>query len=307
VRPTMRKKREAKYKKLADLLLKKIKNCRIPKFSSKYSKKVFTLWQHIVLHCFRQMLNLSYREFIYWLESSMLLKYLCLKRVPHHTTLQKVAKRLKPLWLQKIVSSFIKNANLKVGIDGTGFGIMEGSSYYCKRTLIVGKKKRYTKLSILADLQKQLIIACNVRMFPAHDNLDFLPLAKKLKGKKVAYLAADKAYESNANHMFVMKELNARSRIRIKNYGKRHCNRRTFYIRKASREFDDKEYHQRSKVETIFSVIKRVFGSVLRSKRFFTRKLELLFKVLVYNTRRVIFYFCLRISTEPIFIKIKTF
>lgn len=285
------KKKEARYKKLTDLLLKKIKSCRIPEFSNKYSKKIFTLWQHIVLHSFRQMLNLSYREFIYWLESSRIIEYLRLKRIPHYTTLQKVAKRLRPLWLQRIVRSFISHTQLKVGIDGTGFGILEGSSYYCKRTLIVGKRKRYTKLSILADLKEQLIIACTARMYPANDILDFLPLAKKLKGRKIEYLCADKGYDSNANHMFIMKELNARSRIKIKDYGKRDCNRRTFYIRKALREFDDSEYHQRSKVETIFSVIKRLFGSVLRSKNFHTRKLDLMFKVLAYNTRKVIFIF----------------
>ena len=215
----MKRKKQTKYKKLTDLLLKKLKNCRIPKFSNKHSKKIFTLWQHIVLHCFRQMLNLSYREFIHWLESSKLIEYLGLIRIPHYTTLQKVAKRLKPLWLHQMIGSFIKSQHLKVGIDGTGFSILEGSSYYCKRALIVGKKKRYTKLSILSDLKKQLIIACNVRMFPAHDNLDFLPLAKKLKGRNVAYFAADKAYDSNFNHMFVMNVLKARSRIKVKDYG----------------------------------------------------------------------------------------
>ena len=296
----MKKKREAKYKKLADLLFKKIKNCRVPKFSCKYSKKVFTLWQHIVLHCFRQMLNLSYREFIYWLESSKLIEYLGLKRIPHYTTLQKVTKRLKPLWLQKIVGSFIRNTNLTVGIDGTGFGILEGSSYYCKRTAIVKKKKRYTKLSILADLQKQLIITCNVRMFPANDIVDFLPLAKRLKGKKIEYFAADKAYDSNANHKYVIEQLNSKSRILVKDYGeKRHRNWKKDWRRLAKKQFNEEEYHQRSKVETIFSVIKRVFGSVLRSKKFYTRKLEVLFKVLVYNTRKIIFYFNMRISRKP--------
>lgn len=291
VYPTMNKKKQTKYKKLTDLLLKKIKNCRIPEFSNKYSKKIFTLWQHIVLHSFRQMLNLSYREFIHWLESSKIIEYLQLKRIPHYTTLQKATKRLKPLWLQTIISSFINNAKLKVGIDSTGFSILEGSSYYCKRTLVVGKRRRYTKLTILANLKEQLIIACSIRMFPANDIVDFLLLAKKLKGRKIAYLTADKAYDSNANHKFVMKELNAKSRIKVKDYGKRSHNRKNVYIKKALREFDDKEYHQRSKVETIFSVIKRVFGSMLRSRMFYTRKLELLFRILVYNTRRVVFLF----------------
>lgn len=284
--PTMNKKKETKYKKLTDLFIKKLRSCRIPKFSNKYSKKVFTLWQHIILHCFRQMINLSYREFIDWIESSKLIEYLNLKRIPHYTTLQKSTKRIKPLWISSLISSFTRDVPLKAGIDGTGFGILEGSSYYCKRTLIIGKRKRYAKLSILADLKRQLVIACNVRMYPANDILDFMPLAKKLRHRKVEYLAADKAYDSNANHMFIIRELNARSRIKIKNYGKRHCNRRTFYIRKAMREFDDKEYHQRSKVETIFSVIKRVSGSILRSRKFYSRKLDLLFKVLVYNTRK---------------------
>lgn len=287
----MKNKKQSKYKKLTDLLIKQIKKSRIPKFLSKYSKRLYSIWQHIVLHCFRQMLNLSYRDFIDWLESSKLIEYLKLERIPHYTTLQKVTQRLKPVWIQKAISSFVKDTNLFVGIDATGFGILEGSSYYCKRTLIVGKKKRYTKLSILADLKKQLVIACNIRMFPAHDIIDFMPLAKKLKNKKVNYFAADKGYDSGENHKFVLQTLNAKSLIAIKDYGnKRHKSWKKDWRRVAKKQFDEKKYHQRSKVETIFSVIKRIFGSIIRSKKFYTRKLDLLFKVLVYNTRRF-FYF----------------
>jgi hypothetical protein len=291
-------KKQVKYKKLTDFLISKIRDCRIPKYSSRFSKKIYSLWQHIVLHCFRQMLNLSYREFTDWLEASKLIEYLKLKRIPHFTTLQKVVKRLKPLWLQVIITSFIKNIKLKVGIDATGFSIREGSSYYCKRTAIVTKKKRYIKLSVLADLANQLVIACAVRMFPANDYKDFLPLVKKVKGRDIEYIAADKAYDSNENHRFIFRELNARSRIKSRDYGKRSCNRRTFYIRKAMREFDEREYHQRSKVEAIFFVIKQITKSVVRSMKFYTRKAELLFKVVIYNARRVLnFFVILRFST----------
>ena len=50
--------------------------------------------------------------------------------------------------------------------------------------------------------------------------------------------------------------------------------------------FDKKIYHQRSKVETVFSVIKRKYGSWILSKSFETQKKELLFRLIAYNIDR---------------------
>ena len=51
-------------------------------------------------------------------------------------------------------------------------------------------------------------------------------------------------------------------------------------------KFDKKIYHQRSKVEKVFSVIKRKYGSFILSKSFETQKKELLIRLVAYNIDR---------------------
>ena len=53
-------------------------------------------------------------------------------------------------------------------------------------------------------------------------------------------------------------------------------------------KFDEKIYHQRSKVETVFSVIKRKYGSSVLSRSFETQKRELLLRMIAYNIDRKI-------------------
>ena len=69
------------------------------------------------------------------------------------------------------------------------------------------------------------------------------------------------------------------------------------------REFDDTLYHQRNKCETIFSVIKRRFGSEIKSHHNSMKEKELLYRVLAYNCHRmcVICVILWMISREPIF------
>jgi len=50
--------------------------------------------------------------------------------------------------------------------------------------------------------------------------------------------------------------------------------------------FDEKIYHQRSKVETVFSVIKRKYECFVLSKTFETQKRELLLRMIAYNIDR---------------------
>ena len=51
---------------------------------------------------------------------------------------------------------------------------------------------------------------------------------------------------------------------------------------------DENEYHQRSKVETVFSVIKRKFGSAVYSRIEWLKMKEIKLKNIVYNIYRKI-------------------
>ena len=89
-------------------------------------------------------------------------------------------------------------------------------------------------------------------------------------------------------------KLNAKSFIKLKKWGSRKG--KYFSFRNKAKEiYNDKIYHQRSKVETIFSVIKRKYGSTLRSKSFAMQKKEVICKLIAYNLERLIIDF-LRVS-----------
>ena len=57
---------------------------------------------------------------------------------------------------------------------------------------------------------------------------------------------------------------------------------------KVKKEFEHGLYTQRELTESIFSSLKRKYGSKLRARNFKTQKVELLFKILAYNIERSI-------------------
>jgi len=288
-------KKEPKYLRFIDKALELCKE--IPKYFSKFSNKIFCNHQKIVLLVLKQKLRTTYRDLVEILKISSIPLYIGLKRIPHRTTLIKFAKKIKPKLLNFLLPD--KSADV-VGIDGTGFSVENRSRHYEKRAAL-RSYRRYVKLSIAADMDEQLIIRQSIHKSPRHDNKDFMILMRNVKAKTVC---ADKGYDSNENHRFVMQDLKAKSLIAIKKYSnKRHRNWKKDWRREALKQFDEKKYHQRSKVETIFSSVKRKYGSNLRAKDFYSQKKEVLCKLIAYNIDRIIkdIFYLLRVSPEPFF------
>src|SRR3989344_1246310 len=68
----------------------------LPEYSSKFSRKDFTLRQHVVLLCLKIKLKQRYREFCEILDLMTEIKALLgLDNVPHWTTLDKVFLKIK--------------------------------------------------------------------------------------------------------------------------------------------------------------------------------------------------------------------
>lgn len=140
---------------------------------------------YIVLLAVRQYEGKSHRMFIEWLvEAYYLTLFLQLSRMPHFTTLQKIADRINSSrLLGKIISSFIiltKTRDIFAGINSTAFKVTHISEHYNERAKL--KKRKYAKLSIGADVLQQII--CNIRISRApttrHDNIDFKPIVKRI-------------------------------------------------------------------------------------------------------------------------------
>ena len=59
------------------------------------------------------------------------------------------------------------------------------------------------------------------------------------------------------------------------------------YRRRHLRDFDEDAYHQRSKIETVFSVEKRKMGSHVLARNPSQQHKELIFRALSYNSGRM--------------------
>jgi hypothetical protein len=154
--------------------------------------------------------------FTEWLVEAYYLRlFLQLSKIPHYTTLQKFTDRINIMMLGKILSSFILftgTRHIFTSIDSTGFKITHASEYYTIRAKL---RKKYAKLSIGADVLKQIICNIKVRRAPTrHDNIDFRPMIIRIsKIKPLSVVVADKGYDSEDNHVLVREKLDGYSII----------------------------------------------------------------------------------------------
>lgn len=256
---------------------------KLPRYFSKFSNKIYCNHQKLIIYVLMQKLKLTTRSIVSFLRSN---PSICLEfgllRVPVHTTLVRFANKIKK---QINLVLDLRQAHT-VAVDATGFELESKSFYYRTKwnSERKWKTKRYTKLSITIDTEKQLILTYKIRRKLRHDTQDFKYLLKDLKIKQVV---ADKGYDDKKLRRFVFNKLKAIPIIPVR----RHHN---FYgYLKQGKKINGRSYHQRSKVETVFSVIKRRYGSVLRNKSFATQQVEIISKLIAYNLDRKLNYLLL--------------
>ena len=256
---------------------------RFPKYLTKFSKRTFTIGQIIVLRTLKEVLNKSYEGLVDFVDDFRIIREIInLKRSPHPTTVLKYSQRIGLRKIENLIDKSSKSKQHIIAIDATGFENHHASKHYCQTINIRFSKRKYVKLSIAMDTETQLICSQKSRIAPAHDTKDFIPLLKKIRKRKIKMVCADKGYDSKKNRFFVYKKLNAKPNIpKRKNSGKNYL----------TKMYDKKTYHQRSKSETVFSVIKKLFGSWVRSTKIMTQRIELAYKCLAYNIRRQVISF----------------
>ena len=253
---------------------------KIPKFSSKFSNKIYDNHQKMIILIFRQKMRMTYRSIVKFFKFSGLARALLnLKNVPDHSTLVKFHRRIKTTMLDALLCK--KKVNTSA-IDASGFETNRMSYHYANVWNRQDKRKyrRYLKISIAVCTDSQYVLSQKIRLGPRNDHVDFESVMKNINCK---YVVADKGYDSKSNRYFVLRNMNAYPHIPYRKISGRNYERAGVPLK-----FDKKIYHQRSKVETVFSVIKRKYGSSVLSKSFETQKRELLIRLIAYNIDRKI-------------------
>ena len=230
--------------------------------------------------------------FTEWLvEAHYLMTFLKISRIPHLTTLQKFTDRLAGTILERMISSFIalllnNVSHIFFGIDSSGFKSSHSSQYYTERAQL---RKKWIKLSIGADVLKQMICTIKIRRAPTkHDNVDFKSIITRTSEiKPLSAVVADKGYDSEENHVLVRDGLKAYCIIPPRNMCVTIWKTHGRYRKEMKRGYSRVLYNQRNKDETIMSVIKRLFGEYVTSRLVRTQNREISFRCIAYNTHRL--------------------
>ena len=287
-----------------------VNSTRISPYSSKFSKKIYTQHQLLVLVLFKDYRNQHYREFTEDIgDMETIQQELELSAVPHFTTLQKFFSRIKTLYLRyafgKTLNLFYSNDDPIpiTAIDSSGFTSGYSSHYYSFRT---GKiRKHFLKTSISVDTDQRVITGFIASKSRVHDTWHAGRLLRQChKIRKSECYVMDKGYNSEAIHRLIREDLHADSIIPIRSWNNDVVG--GIYRQEMALHFDDARYRKRQLVENMFSVLKRKFSGDLKARIFAIQKKEITGKMIVCNIHRFlqflvfeVFYRAKKITSLP--------
>jgi hypothetical protein len=146
-----KRREESRYIRMVKAIFKVCQRQAVPRYSSKYSRKDYTLWQHIALIALMQRVRKSYREYAedYLTTTERLLDVLGLSKIPHFTTIEKFLLRVPGALLEGVIGGFLGLTRVRWQLfspDSSGFSPHHASHYYVLRT----------KKDILSSMRKQV-------------------------------------------------------------------------------------------------------------------------------------------------------
>ena len=272
-----------------------VKSTHLHPYSSKFSKKIYTQHQLLVLILFKDFRNQHYREFMEDVgDMEGVREVLDLSEVPHYTTLQKFLYRIKTLNLRLTFRNTVNlfyssNENIPItAIDSSGFTSGYCSHYFSERT---GKiRKHFLKTSISVDTDQQVItgfVASNSRVHDTRHAVKLLQQCHKIR-KSDCYVM-DRGYDSEAIHRLIREDLHANSVIPIRSWNNEIIG--GTYRQEMACQFNDIIYPRRQIVENKFSVLKRKFDGDLKARIFRIQMKEIANKMIVCNIHRFLQFF----------------
>ena len=241
-----------------------------PRWVHHYGPKKFQTWVLCLGLIIKQVYHLSYRRAMNFLDEYYAIKL-------HWTTLQKAAKRLpKAVW-QSLLAATISSGNIYLAAaDGTGFSRSGPSHHYLNRIDRTGPVGRPVQAIIMIDVEKRKFLAGSFFAKP-YGEAKRIPTLHKQSCVKPEVLLLDKGFDAEWLHQW----LNEHGTFSIAPVRK-NCRRGRH--RKLMRDcMDWCLYWQRNIVESLFSALKRLFGSTVNSQKAPMINAELFCRLIAYN------------------------
>jgi hypothetical protein len=273
----------------------------LPRYAHRFSPKKFTLPQLFACLVLKEFLQFDYRKLAALLaDCPDLCATIELDVVPHFTTFQKAARRLltapqarrlldKTIRLAQATGRLKSRVRLAAG-DGSGWESHHVSHYYVKRRASCSKYwqkttyARFPKAGVLCDCASHLILAIVPGRGPGPDIKHYRALLDQgLRRIPIDTAAFDAGYDAEHAHVYARDERGVRTLIpatigrptakRLKGYWRRQMKSRLHLTR----------YGQRWQIETVNSMLKRLQGSALRARTYWSQCRETLLRAITHN------------------------
>lgn len=261
---------ESKLKRFMRNVLE-IAGRHLPLYSSKFSRKDYTIPQHISMMSFKVRTKQDYRDACELLsEMPQICDVIDIEKVPHFTTVDRAFLRLKnSLFMILLLASAGESKDCT--IDATGYDRRYASKHYVKRAKMTLHSLKVTKIVNVKNLRVVDVHGTTTRK---HDTQIILPL---VEGHDIDSLRADKGYDDK-DVRDGLRKLGIRPLIphrEFKPIDKAHNAR-----------LDKKEYNKRAFSETVNSMTKRNYGDHVSSKKWWNQFKEIRLMCFVHNIER---------------------
>ena len=241
-----------------------------PRWMHRFGPKKFQTWILCLGLIVKQIYQLSYRRAMKFLDEYYGIKL-------HGTTLQKATKKLpKSLWQSLLAATIDYNKVYIAAADGTGFSRSGPSQYYLKRIDRIDTIKKPIQEIAMVDVEKRKFISGCFFAKP-HGEAKRIPALLMQSSAKPEVLLLDKGFDAEWLHNW----LDEHGTFSIAPVRK-NCRRGKH--RKMLRDcFDWYLYWQRNIVESLFSALKRLFGSTIKSQKIRMINAEIFCRLIAYN------------------------
>lgn len=210
-----------------------------------------------------------------------------------HSVIHRGMKKLSIKYIRKVinrVARFLRRKKMNIAVDSTGFRTGNSSIWYDIRIRRRNKRKDCIKLHISIDVETGIIHWFTMTPSKRHDSPEFNKLIKHLPD--LGNVLGDKGYSSRKNCQIVA-DKNGKPYLHFKDNATNKAKSKPAWIISIREYKNNTEewlstYHLRSIVESVFSSIKKRWGSFLRSRMKWMQKKELSLKVLSYNVKQVL-------------------
>ena len=230
----------------------------------------------------------------YLMNDKALMSLLKVKSLPGHSVINRGMGKLPLPYLRRVMRHLLlkyRKKGLMYAVDSTGFSRANRSTWFDIRIGRKNSRHDCLKLHIVANLEEDFVHDFTITNWKRGDSPQFKRLIRDLP--ELDAVLGDKGYSSRLNCQMV-KDKNGTPYLRFKSNAtgkaKGHPAWKEAYVEfTTNTDAWMQIYKLRNIIESIFSSIKRRWGSALRSRLYWNQIKELALKVLAYNMRQALY------------------